>query len=646
MWRLAQCAVLVLVLLPLWSAAAEVSSCAVQPTSWLANLSGVLPFPDGNELAQLIAVRLRAVNFCVPLELDRQSEPPRNALYVLSAISRADRFQIKGPEYAGGQITQENFDVTAELRFADIRTGEAFYSRAVTAQSIFKGVRPDDAQVSQLFSSAALKAVTAVTDAAIREYRPGVIEGRIVRTRNANVFVDRGRRHSLGMELLEVLDANEKTAGTVRINLVLDSYSIGKVESGTAPLGARIRTSGTNLKIKSGPRYAVVVPPLPEELLSRGISEVEIADWSQTALGRVDSLALLAPVLRHSFFDRQEFIVTRTGGLNRDVFNQRENPDAFAVVFVRDVSSGVIDIGVSARRLYRVGVFMQLIDGLTKEVQFSSFRYQTSDQVIKDKVRDIGEDTSIFRDLLQAALNAIADQLRTAGAVRSVRGHVTCCQEESTVVRFQSSTGCRTGHRYKVYADHHDDPSYPLLEYSAVAIVKSGSSDECALEIRAGTQPAKGDPLFYDGWESASLASAIIYDVDADAGTRPYAYPAVSMFSAAEPEIDAWGLVDSTVFQRPALTPLPRDVCNLRFTITYDPPVRQADATLIRAVATIAPAPSSAACSTTSKTLPYTLTVRAGNAAAPLDYYRGDVARTLVFELVKRFMAENSRSAQ
>src|SRR5262249_43330540 len=157
------------------------------------------------------------------------------------------------------------------------------------------------------------------------------------------VFVDRGRLHSLGMERLEVLDENEKTSGVVQINLLLDSYSIGKVVSGKAPLGARIRTSGANLKIKSGPRYAVVVAPLPKELLSRGISEVEIADWSQTALGRVDSLALLAPVLSNSFFDQQEFTVRRTGGLNRDVLNQRELPNAFAVVSVREVSGGTID---------------------------------------------------------------------------------------------------------------------------------------------------------------------------------------------------------------------------------------------------------------------------------------------------------------
>src|SRR5215831_8249867 len=211
MWTRAARVLLVLVLLPLWCAAEDISSCVILPTYLPANLSGILPFSDGNELARSIAVRLRAGNFCVPLELVRQSEAPRNALYVLSAISRADRFQIKGPEYSGGQITQENFDVTAELRFADIRTGEAFYSRAVTAESIFKGVRPDSAQVSQLVSSAAVKAVTTVTEAAVREYRPGVIEGHIVRSGSVNVFVDRGRRQSLGMERLEVLDANEKT---------------------------------------------------------------------------------------------------------------------------------------------------------------------------------------------------------------------------------------------------------------------------------------------------------------------------------------------------------------------------------------------------------------------------------------------------
>src|SRR5215831_3696821 len=211
MWRSAAGTLVILVLLPLWCAAADPQACVIQPTSWPSNLSGVLPFSDGNELALLIADRLRTTNFCIPVELNRQSEPPRNALYVLSAISRADRFQIKVPQYSGGQITQENFDVTAELRFAAIRTGEAFYSRAVTAESIFKGVRPDSAQVSQLVSSAAVKAVTTVTEAAVREYRPGVIEGHIVRSGSVNVFVDRGRRQSLGMERLEVLDANEKT---------------------------------------------------------------------------------------------------------------------------------------------------------------------------------------------------------------------------------------------------------------------------------------------------------------------------------------------------------------------------------------------------------------------------------------------------
>src|SRR5205823_4211466 len=142
MWKRASRVALGIVLLPLWCAAADRPSCVILPTSWPANLSGTLPFSDGNELARQIAARLQAVNFCVPLKLDRDSEAPKNALYVLSAISRADRFQIKGPEYSGGQITQENFDVTAELRFADIRTGEAFYSRAVTAESIFKGIRP------------------------------------------------------------------------------------------------------------------------------------------------------------------------------------------------------------------------------------------------------------------------------------------------------------------------------------------------------------------------------------------------------------------------------------------------------------------------------------------------------------------------
>jgi len=642
-WRPAAKAVLLLVLLPLWCAAADVSSCVILPTVWPANLSGKLPFSNGDGLARLIAVRLRAVNFCVPLELDRQSDAPGNALYVLSAISRADRFQIKGPEYSGGQITQENFDVTAELRFADIRTGEAFYSRAVTAESIFKGIQPDSPQVAQLFSSAAVKAVTAVTEAATREYRPGVIEGRIARTASGNVFVNRGRQHSLGMESLEVLDENEKTAGKVQIHLVLDSYSIGKIVWGNAPLGARVRTVGANLAIKSGPRHAVVVVPLPKELLSRGISEVEIADWSQTALGRVDSLALLAPVLSNSFFDQQEYTVTRTGGLNRDVLNQREQPDAFAIVSVREVSSGVIDMGISARRLYRVGVFLQLIDAWTNEVEFSSFRYQTSEQVIKEKIRDIGEDTSVFRDLLQAALKAIADDVRTAGGMQSVRGQVVRSQEGSSVVRLQGHSSCRAGKRYRVYADHHDHPSYPLLQPSAVVKVERGSAAECVVQIVTGKQPAEGDPVLNDGYVSANVVGATVYGVEADSATRPYAYPAVSMSSAADPETDTWGLLDSTVFPKPALTPVSRDVCNLRVTIAFDPHVQQADATAIRGVATIAPASSASGCSTISKTLPYTLSVRAGNAAPPLDYYRGEVARTLVFELVKRFVVENSR---
>jgi len=120
----------------------------------------------------------------------------------------------------------------------------------------------------------------------------------------------------------------------------------------------------------------------------------------------------------------------------------------------------------------------------------------------------------------------------------------------------------------------------------------------------------------------------------------------VSTVTRTRPEVDIWGLLNSTVFPKPDLTPVSRDVCNLLVTIEYDPPVRQADATAIRGGATIAPAPSAPGCSTTSKTLPYTLSVRAGNATAPLDYYRGEVARTLLFELVKRFMAENSRPAR
>ena len=192
-----------------------------------------------------------------------------------------------------------------------------------------------------------------------------------------------------------------------------------------------------------------------------------------------------------------------------------------------------------------------------------------------------------------------------------------------------------------VYEDQHDDASYPLLERKAVMIVEGGSSTECSVRILAGKQPAVGDPLFNDGYVSANVASATVYGVDADASARPYAYPAVSMSSAAEPETDIWGLLNPTVFPKPDLTPVQRDICNLRVTITYDPPVQRADTTAIRGVATIAPA-SSASCGTTSKTLPYTLSVRAANATVPLDYYRNEVARTLVSELVKRFVAENS----
>jgi hypothetical protein len=640
MFRLAARVVPVLVLLPLWCAAQDVSSCVILPTSWPASLKDVLPFSDGNQLKELITDRLRAANFCVPLELNRQSEAPRDVLYVWSAISRADKFLIKGPEYSGGQITQENFDVTAELRFVDIRTGEAFYSRAVTAQSIFKGVRPESAQVSQLFYSAAVKAVTTVTDAAIREYRPGVIEGRIVRTEGGKVYVDRGRPHSLGMGLLRVLDESGETAGTVRINQVMDFYSIGEVEWGNAPPGARIRTLGANLKIKSGPRYAVVVAPLPKELLSRNITAVEIADWSQTALGEVDSLALLAPVLSGSFFDQQEFVLTQTAGLNRDVLNQyAETPDGFAVVSVRSVSSGAIDIGVSARHLYRVGVFLQLIDRSTNEVQFSSFRHQTSEQITKKGIRDFGDDTSVYRDLLQAALKAIAGEMRSAGEVQSLRGHVVSGRDGLHVVRFQGNNGCRPGKKYSVHADQHDDPSYPRLENRAVVVVERGASAECAVRILVGKEPAAGDPLFNDGYVSALLPGNIVYAVDADAATLPYAYPAVAMSSAADPEIDIWELLKDTVFRRPELTPVSRDVCRLRVTIAYDPPVRTDGATAIRGVATIAPASSAAGCSRGSQTLPYTLRVRAGNATLPLDYYRDEVAHTLVFELVKRFMA-------
>src|SRR5262249_50292917 len=150
---------------------------------------------------------------------------------------------------------------------------------------------------------------------------------------------------------------------------------------------------------------------------------------------------------------------------------------------------------------------------------------------------------------------------------QSLRGRVIRRQEGSSVVRFQGNSGCRPGRRYAVYADHHDDPAYPLLERSAVVIVERGSSTECAVRILAGKPPVEGDPLLSDGYVSANVANAAVYRVDADAGARPYAYTAVSMFSAADPEIDIWGLLNSTVFPKPDLTPVSRDVCNLRVTI-------------------------------------------------------------------------------
>jgi hypothetical protein len=309
------------------------------------------------------------------------------------------------------------------------------------------------------------------------------------------------------------------------------------------------------------------------------------------------------------------------------------------LVSVRSVSSGAIDIGVSARHLYRVGVFLQLIDASTNEVQFNSFRYQTSEQITKEGIRDFGDDTSVYRDLLQAALKAIASEVRSVGEVQSLRGHVVSGRDGSYVVRFQGNSGCRAGKKYTVYADRHDDPSYPLLEKRAVVIAERGASAECVVRIHEGKEPAAGDPLFNDGYVSAPLPSTIVYGVDADDVTRPYAYPAISMSSAADPEIDIWELLKHTTFTRPKLTPASHGVCNVRVTIAYDPPLQTDGRTAIRGVATIAPASSADGCSRGSQTLPYTLSVRAGNATLPLDYYRGEVAHKLVFELVKRFMA-------
>ena len=355
---------------------------------------------------------------------------PPNTVFVRGLVSRAD---VKRVEHFS--TDEYVVSTTAALEFFDLATGEVFYTRALTGQvfrEAARGTRLTDSETAGIFRTCLKGTLEALVSQAGEDYRPGVIEGRVVETDgSAAAIVDLGRSDGItqGTALYLYEGAATTPAGLARTSDLQDRLCQADIvvpPPGGAARGWTVRGFGINRRNlqKGATRYLVAgfrtgnpVHLAPEF----SVDAQDLGQWLHDGLSQHTSLFMLAPLLvtldsigsvrvQEALWEAQE-AYSLFGGLARSaVVGRRAFPDVMINGVVTYAQVQHYTTPGADNRILRLGISVEFYDRKTRDFLYSM---RHSGRAVEKIVKD---GATTYRDVdLSAAFRALCkDVVREA----------------------------------------------------------------------------------------------------------------------------------------------------------------------------------------------------------------------------------------
>jgi hypothetical protein len=605
-------------------------SCVLIPTI---NRASSVQASEG-KFKEVLLDSMRESRFCAVQELTDNPEP--DTLFILSSISKANRFDIQGPILNGRRLNQANFDVTAQVSIVNLTAGEVTYQRSVVGESQFDGV-PSAADTEAYFQKAALGALREAANRLVSEYHPGTEYGKVVRSTSTAVMVSVGRKNGIGLQRLEVIGNDGRLLGLLRVRIAEAAYSVCSLEFGEAPEGAAVRSVGVNSHTSGiKPRYAILPIDLPESLVRLGIDGSRAADSLQSSLFSANSLSMLSPIYNDDLLKGQDVLERKTSFNTLDVKNRREQPDGFIEAKVTEASVGRQQSDAGVRLIFRVFVQVRLIDGLSRQVHAQFYRTEIHDEVIKPGIREIAPENPVyFIDLIDKAFRGVVEDLKTKDVSVPIRGQVSA-NTNAFEIHFDGVSRCSAGQSFLVLrSDGAKD--YPELRLIGIGAMQPRAEACTAVPRVANEQFQPGDLVRadYQFRKNPFASSSLLFSARGDSESAPYLEAAVGDLLPIAANSDPWAEVGE-LFDKPELPYDQAIGCTAVFAFRHDPPQNIDGGVALRSVGTLEWQGYS--CALKPQRLGNTVTVQWKNALTevPYEFYRGQAVRAIAFELVKR----------
>lgn len=368
-------------------------------------------------------------------------------VYVRGTLSRVERTQV----LKGGAVLNINLSVTCGLEFLDLATGESYYNRMRTLQTVIqkpKDSPPDPIQLQQSYRVAIDEILDSLVTQASQAYIPGSLVAMIVDKEAKTWILNQGANAGFvpGVNVrvqdsrirLRIVDGNEDLS-LAELSSGPDSVAIGNA---VVKVGNTL-TKGNAARTLVMPLDAVISalfdPTLPFDPAAAG-------QWFRDYFGSLGKLNLVP--IPGALMATQVWAGRRGTVAEQNLIGNLVRPDYLAYPRLLYAYTVVEEGPRGSMATLRVGVDVQIVDRLSGTILFSSRRDESRSEAMAEGLRELNiadEFPSVLKGAIFELSKQVGEQFTTSIATGTVSN------VDNSVITLDQSKDLRGGQILPLY---------------------------------------------------------------------------------------------------------------------------------------------------------------------------------------------------
>lgn len=397
-----------------------------------------------------------------------------NTIFVRGLVSRGDVKRIQR-----FSIDEYVISLNMTLEFFDLASGEVYYTRTLTGQSYFekaKNSAPSVAEKKDYFRQCFRGTIEALVKRIGEDYRPGVVEGRILAAEDSTIVLDLGRKAGVyqGMTFY-IFSDDGKPAGLLKTESPEEKICSARLiinQGGPLKRGMTVRSFGVNslLQQKGQTRCMVAgfAAPVREGVHPDfDIDTQSMGQWLHDGLSSKTDLFMLAPLLVK--LDQTGSVQTQEAlweaQLNYSVFGglaqsaamwRRAIPDVMVIGVVTHAGVQEYITPGAVNKILEVGVSVEFYDRKTRDYLYSrQHSNRKVEKVVKAKGKTYREIdlAASFRDLCKDVIREAAVEIGENYKPMPTITEVVKLQSDSVFIVMLPSNYAGVGNLFSLYRE-------------------------------------------------------------------------------------------------------------------------------------------------------------------------------------------------